>query len=76
MIKRFTVRESFSGMVICDECLIDDGKVVDLKIHKTILRYTPKKQQPYIRITQSFIPKCQITIRIDKLVNNQMEVNV
>lgn len=76
MIKRFEVRESFSGMVACDEYLIENGDVVDMKAHKTVLRYTPKKNQPYIRITQSFIPRCQITIRLDKLVNNQMEVNV
>ena len=76
MIKRFEVRENFSGVVVCDECLIENGEVLDLKTHKTFLRYTPKKQQPYIRITQSFIPRCQITIRLDKLINNRIEVNV
>lgn len=76
MIKRFEVRKSFSGIVVCDECIIEENKVVELKTHKAKLRYTPKKNQPYIRITQSFIPRCQITIRLDKLINNKMEVNV
>ena len=71
MKKTFKVEVLGQGRVYCDEILGDECRQ-----HFTFVRYTKKKEQPFIRITQSFIPCKQITIRLDKLIDGVMVVNV
>lgn len=70
MIVKFVITQTPRGVIVDEE---SNGIY---KSHRTNLVYTPKRNKPFIRITTSTSIRKQITIRLDKLVDNKYEVNL